>query len=126
VFAGPLTVEPHKGSIVPLSLWTVTLPDIASLDRYEGHPHAYRKVFTACDLGPTFYYLMNHPVESPPWESYYHGVRAGFEDWGFDLAHLDDALERSLAAAERDLDMDEEYETILADLEDTAEEMMSA
>ena len=38
-----LTIEPKKGSSVPVGIWEITEADEAALDRYEGFPTFYRK-----------------------------------------------------------------------------------
>ena len=38
-----LTIEPKKGSEVPVAVWTVTETDEKALDRYEGCPVFYYK-----------------------------------------------------------------------------------
>jgi gamma-glutamylcyclotransferase (GGCT)/AIG2-like uncharacterized protein YtfP len=95
VFAGPLTIEPCEGAVVPVSVWTVTPDDIARLDRYEGWPRMYRKANVETALGTAFVYIMNHPHEELPWGGYYDGVALGYDAWGFDLAYLEDALDRA-------------------------------
>ena len=38
-----LTIEPKKGSSVPVAVWETTGQDEAALDRYEGYPTFYYK-----------------------------------------------------------------------------------
>ena len=38
-----LTIEPRKGSSVPVGVWEITDQDEQALDRYEGFPHFYYK-----------------------------------------------------------------------------------
>jgi hypothetical protein len=61
------TVEPLKGSHVPVLLWELKEKDLQALDRYEGYPHFYRKEILDVELnGKTIsamVYIMNdgHP-----------------------------------------------------------------
>ena len=38
-----LTIEPHKGSTVPVGVWEVSEQNERALDRYEGYPRFYYK-----------------------------------------------------------------------------------
>ena len=38
-----LTIEPKKGSSVPVAVWETTAEDELALDRYEGYPTFYYK-----------------------------------------------------------------------------------
>ena len=38
-----LTIEPYKGTSVPVAVWEVKEDDELSLDRYEGYPRFYYK-----------------------------------------------------------------------------------
>jgi AIG2-like family. len=65
------TVEPLKGSHVPVLLWELKEKDLQALDRYEGYPHFYRKEILDVELnGKTIsamVYIMNdgHPFGAP-------------------------------------------------------------
>lgn len=45
-----LTIEPKKGSEVPVAVWTVTETDEKALDRYEGCPVFYYKKDMELDI----------------------------------------------------------------------------
>lgn len=100
VFSSVLTIEPHEGSSVPVSIWRVSLDDIAKLDRYEGYPWSYRKrEFTITLKGRperVFVYLLNEPYEeTAPSRFYYKSVAQGFADFDFPIGVLDEAVERA-------------------------------
>ena len=97
------TVEPYKGGRVPVLVWEITLADEATLDRYEGYPHFYRKEKVKVKLnGKTvtaMVYIMNiaendseadRPLGCPS-AYYYDTIREGYETAtnagyeGFDL-----------------------------------------
>ena len=88
-----LTVEPKEGSFVPLGIFEVNEKDEASLDNYEGCPFYYHKeeIHLRLDDGKeidAFIYIMN---EDEQWQKgfpnnfYYHGVRYGYQFFGFDI-----------------------------------------
>jgi len=84
------TVEPHKGSSVPVLVWEITPADEASLDRYEGFPFLYRKETVKVKLGKKYVkamvYIMNEgrPFGIPSCY-YYSVIRDGYVAAGFDV-----------------------------------------
>ena len=96
---GFLTIEPKKGSFVPVGIWEITDEDERNLDRYEGYPRFYTKkdipmAFTGWDHDGNSYvmhknclvYIMNpgFPIE-PPSVTYVRTVNQGYADFGFDM-----------------------------------------
>ena len=110
LFRGPhggavATVEPCKGSSVPVLVWEITSADEAALDRYEGWPYLYRKETVKIKLnGKTvnaMVYIMNEgkPLGQP--SSYYYSViYEGYKAAGFDVDILRQATEDSLETEE--------------------------
>ena len=94
------TVEPKKGSSVPVLIWEITEFDEVALDRYEGWPKFYRKENFTIDFKgkPTevMIYIMNDgfPVGLPSC-SYFSTVRHGYQSAKFDLKILNEFLENS-------------------------------
>ena len=96
-----LTIEPCDGEEVPVVLWSVTAADVKNLDMYEGYPHFYYKksVNLSCDDGKkrkAFVYIMHEdrPLGVP--SARYVGTCAeGYQDFGFDLKYIRDAIEYS-------------------------------
>ena len=102
-----LTIEPQKGSYVPVGVWKVTAEDEAKLDLYEGCPIFYYKKKIQLpvkffDDGRTikttaFIYLMQerHRLAMP--DSYYvHTCEEGYHDFGFDTSLILEARMKSL------------------------------
>jgi len=77
------TVEPLKGSHVPVLLWELKKKDLQALARYEGYPHFYRKEILDVELnGKTIsamVYIMNdgHPFGSPS-DYYLNAIMEGY------------------------------------------------
>mgnify|MGYP003760031641 FL=1 len=98
------TVEPLKGSHVPVLLWELKEKDLQALDRYEGYPHFYRKEILDVELnGKTIsamVYIMNdgHPFGSPS-DYYLNAIMEGYKSAGFDTEYLEQAVEKSIRLA---------------------------
>lgn len=89
VFSGVLTIEPAEDRVTPLSVWKVTPLDIMSLDRYEGYPHLYSKMYLDVEVDGKkregFTYILNKPYAvRPPMVYYYRDVYDGYRAWGFE------------------------------------------
>lgn len=99
------TIEPSKGSNVPVLLWTLKDNDLQALDRYEGYPHFYRKEILEVELNgkpvPAMVYVMNdgHPPGAPS-DHYLNAIMEGYRSAGFDTEILEDAVEKSIRMAE--------------------------
>ncbi len=98
------TVEPLKGSSVPVLLWKLRERDLQALDRYEGYPSFYRKEIHPVELNgksiQAMVYIMNdgHPFGSP--SDYYLGtILEGYESAGFDTEVLEQAVDKSIRLA---------------------------
>lgn len=84
--AAYLTIEPHKGTGVPVVVWAVSPEDGRNLDYYEGYPALYDKM--PVDFGDGFMgftYVMNDrfPIGTPT-EQYLNTCLEGYEYFGFD------------------------------------------
>ena len=94
------TVEPLKGSSVPVLLWGIKARDEAALDRYEGYPWLYRKETVQVELnGKTvdaMVYIMNSGELGMPSRYYYDVILEGYRDCGFDKAILDKGVYDSI------------------------------
>ena len=94
------TVEPLEGSSVPMLLWKIRHGDEQALDRYEGHPHFYRKEMMKVALGgkniPGMICLMNggHELGTPS-DFYLNIMMEGYKTDGFDTDFLDNAVEKT-------------------------------
>ena len=95
------TVEPLKGSSVPVLLWMLKERDLQALDRYEGYPHFYRKEIMDVELKgksvSAMIYVMNdgHQLGSPS-DYYLNTILEGYQSAGFDTEILEQAVEKSI------------------------------
>ncbi len=101
-----LTIEPKKGSSVPVAVWETTESDEAALDRYEGFPTFYYKKEMKLPIAgirsrkerirKTYVYIMHEerPVGMPS-AHYIDTCMIGYMTFGFDLEILHEALEKS-------------------------------
>ena len=64
------TVEPDRGSFVPVLVWEITPADEAALDRYEGWPFLYRKEMVKVKINgksvKAMVYIMNEGRPTTP------------------------------------------------------------
>lgn len=106
--AAVATVEPKKGSDVPVMLWELTPFDEAALDRYEGFPFLYRKETVKVRLNrktiEAMVYIMNgdRPLGAPSCY-YYNVIREGYINAGFS----DRILKAAVAASAKGADSNE-------------------
>lgn len=102
-----LTIEPQKGSYVPVGVWEVTADDEEKLDLYEGYPTFYYKKTVCLPIEffngkgtaerTAFVYIMHEdrPLGVP--SGYYIQVcRQGYHDFGFDMRLIYEACQKSL------------------------------
>lgn len=94
------TIEPLKGSEVPVLLWDITPRDEEALDRYEGWPHLYRKEDIQVTVGKkritAMVYIMNEgrPLGQPS-KYYLDTILAGYKSAEFDKEILSQAVKDS-------------------------------
>ena len=102
-----LTIEPKKGGIVPVAVWEVQEQDVRLLDRYEGWPRFYYKKdmeirYKGIRTGrhrtvTAFVYIMHEDREiGIPSNRYISTCIEGYNDFGFNLNILFDAVDRSI------------------------------
>lgn len=77
--------------MLPVGIWEITEECEASLDIYEGFPKLYRKEI----INGMMTYVMNTAGVSPPSTTYFETIRKGYEDFGLDQDHLEEAREWS-------------------------------
>ena len=94
-----LTIEPKKGSSVPVAVWETTGQDELALDRYEGYPtFYYKKELTLPIKGiktgkirnrNVYLYIMHEdrPIGIPS-KQYVRTCLEGYRDFGFDVKIL--------------------------------------
>lgn len=106
-----LTMEPSFDGKVPVAIWEVTPLDERALDRYEGFPEFYGKFEFKLNVNfssgsqktlKAFAYIMDEsrPCGIPS-ETYLAVCRQGYEDFGFDLVYLENALQKAKKGVRR-------------------------
>ena len=102
-----LTIEPKEGGIVPVAVWEVQEQDVRRLDAYEGFPKFYYKKdmeirYKGIRTGrhrtvTAFVYIMHEDREiGIPSNRYISTCIEGYNDFGFNLNILFDAVDRSI------------------------------
>lgn len=90
------TIEPEKGSCVPVAVWEIDKPSEIALDRYEGYPRLYRKEYLDIEINgerkQALVYIMNIGEPQYPDSHYYGVILQGYHDVGLDPTHLENAL----------------------------------
>ena len=111
VFKVHATIEPCKGSKVPVLIWEISERDERHLDVYEGYPSYYFKrdlELTMTDLNgrntrpvTAMVYIMadGHKVRMPM-KGYVDVLAEGYERFGFDMNILRRALKETSEAEE--------------------------
>ncbi len=100
LFRSHANVEPKEGSSVPVAVWEIQPQNENSLDWYEGYPSYYGKETVEVELDgrpvSAMVYTMK-PGRQPalPHKGYLSIIKEGYEAFGFDMAVLDKALERT-------------------------------
>lgn len=91
------TVEPKKGSVVPVGLWLIDKADERMLDHYEGYPNFYYKkdvvVHTSDGPRSAMVYVMHEdrPIGQPS-EHYMDVCIDGYDDFGLNKLDFIDAV----------------------------------
>lgn len=90
------TIEPQKGSFVPVAIWEIDKLSEIALDRYEGYPRLYRKEYLEIELNgerkQALVYIMNIGEPQYPDSNYFNVIRQGYNDVGLDTTPLELAL----------------------------------
>ena len=101
---GLATIEPCKGSEVPVGVWAISKNDEKALDSYEGFPHLYRKEYVPVSIAgygdvKAMVYIMNgHDELESPSQYYENIIREGYANWNLDVSVLDKAIDEAKAA----------------------------
>ena len=116
VFKIHATIEPCKGSKVPVLVWKISDRDEQNLDRYEGYPSYYIKQdvgILMTDLRgrnprpvTAMVYIMadGHRVRMPM-KGYVDILVEGYERFGFDMDILREALRETHDIAEKEAEL---------------------
>ena len=95
------TIVPNEGEDVPVGVWEIDEICEKALDRYEGFPRLYRKEDIEVEMFDGskvtgMVYIMNKENAERPSMMYYHTIKTGYEEIGFDPKKLYEALKRSV------------------------------
>ena len=92
-----LTVKKQAGGSVPVAVYRISPSDERFLDVYEGYPNFYTKeqvvveVNTDETIEGTMYVMIDQPYAYPS-ESYFHICSMGYQELGFPVEVLEDAI----------------------------------
>ena len=101
VFKVHATIEPQKGSKVPVVVWELSDGDERRLDEYEAFPGYYHKQYVNVQVGrrnvTAMVYIMNNVRRvEPPMTGYYDGIMEGYKHFGLDKRVLRKAHDDSI------------------------------
>lgn len=99
-YSAVATIEPCKGSNVPVLLWGIQPEDEKSLDRYEGYPNFYEKenmeiVLNGSTVSAMVYVMTPGHELGIPSERYKISIEEGYMDAGFDTDILQSAVDKT-------------------------------
>ena len=99
---GVLTIEPKRGSSVPVAVWMISDQDEKNLDRYEGFPRLYYKESFVVSMKHGEYiseamaYIMTDGYQiQAPGEGYLRTCLQGYRDFEIDSEPLMKAYSES-------------------------------
>ena len=109
-FGRHATIEPCRGSRVPVVVWMIDDKDERSLDRYEGCPKYYYKDELAVTITDfegenpievmgMVYIMTELQKNGYPSADYYYTIRASYEFFHFDTDMLEKAVNESIERA---------------------------
>jgi hypothetical protein len=103
-FGAHATIGRLEGGNVPVAVWDIKPSDERALDSYEGYPRYYFKENMPIKMQSgeeisAMVYIMNLKMTfGLPDARYYNLLREGYENCGFDLEILTNALDKSINA----------------------------
>ena len=95
IFRGVADITQDEDAQINLGVFKITDECEVALDRYEGFPELYDKMYITMD-GEEFmtYQMVGHRIY-PPSEGYYRSIEQGYRDFGFDTELLRKAKSHS-------------------------------
>ena len=108
-YSAVATIEPCKGSSVPILLWGILPEDEKSLDRYEGYPNFYGKenmeiVLNGRTISAMVYVMTPGHELGIPSERYKISIEDGYMDAGFDTDILQNAVDKTIGRIENSME----------------------
>tara|TARA_B100000686_G_C16066891_1_gene607401 strand:- start:86 stop:505 length:420 start_codon:yes stop_codon:yes gene_type:complete len=88
VFNKYANIVPDLNSSVPIGLWNITYNCETKLDKYEGFPKLYKKIYLEICSKKALVYLMNDKGFERPQKDYLIEIIQGYNDFNLDLQYL--------------------------------------
>ena len=96
VFKGVADIVPDRDAEVEIGLWSITDRCELALDRYEGYPSLYTKLWIPSEHGEVMLYTMSDGYSvRPPIDTYLQTIAQGYFAFGLDNECLKEALKAS-------------------------------
>ena len=96
IFRNVADITVDEDGVINLGVFNITEACEDALDRYEGFPTLYTKMYLNMDGQEYMTYTMTRDSIEPPSTGYYECIEQGYRDWGFDTALLERAKRHSL------------------------------
>lgn len=94
-----ITIEPQKGSHVPVGIWEVDEIGEMELDIIEDFPNMYRKEYVDIEFNGKWIkamaYIINNVTPRPLTKEYVNKLKIGYKDFNYDFKYIEDALKRN-------------------------------
>ncbi len=94
------TIQPKKGSVVPVGLWEISPEDEKALDIYEVYPDLYYKETLSVTLtdgtekNAMVYIMCEDARDGRPTAEYIQSIRNGYADFGLDIRIFEASLDQ--------------------------------
>lgn len=116
-YSAVATIEPCKGSNVPVLLWGIQPEDEKSLDRYEGYPNFYEKenmeiVLNGSTVSAMVYVMTPGHELGIPSKRYKTSIEEGYMDAGFDTDILQNAVDKTIGRIENNMEEKADQESL--------------
>ncbi len=90
---GVANIEEFDGFSVSGCVWEISENDEANLDKYEGFPHLYQKIYKMVEVNGKSFLVMIYVINKgfsivAPGDEYLNIIRTGYSDCGLPLEKL--------------------------------------
>lgn len=101
-FRGVADVIPAPGNLVVGALFSVNGNDLSRLDKYEGYPTLYDRVYIQDEFfGTIMFYEMQKGKFGFPTKRYFECIEKGYADCGLPIGKLNEALRHTTKQVNR-------------------------
>tara|TARA_R100000988_G_scaffold103003_1_gene80334 strand:+ start:2111 stop:2539 length:429 start_codon:yes stop_codon:yes gene_type:complete len=97
IFRNVADITEEEGALINLGVFSITDACEEALDRYEGFPTLYTKMYLTMDGEEYMTYTMHRDAIAPPSSGYYDCIKQGYQHWGFETDLLEAAQRNSFA-----------------------------